>query len=96
MADKITTPVLLLHNDADDAVPWYQGIEMYMAMRRLDKKVWMLNYNGEPHWPFKRENRMDFQIRMKQIFDYYLKGAPIPPWIKDGIPAKEKGQIKGY
>jgi dipeptidyl aminopeptidase/acylaminoacyl peptidase len=95
-ADKIQTPMLLLHNDGDDAVPWYQGIEMYMALRRLDKPVWMLNYNGEPHWPVKRENRMDFQIRMKQFFDYYLKGAPEPAWMKDGVPAVEKGITKGY
>jgi dipeptidyl aminopeptidase/acylaminoacyl peptidase len=95
-ADKIKTPLLLLHNDADGAVPWYQGIEMYMAMRRLDKPVWMLNYNGEPHWPVKRENRMDFQIRMKQFFDHYLKGANLPPWMKDGVPAIEKGITKGY
>lgn len=95
-ADKIQTPLLLLHNDADGAVPWYQGIEMYMAMRRLDKPVWMLNYNGEPHWPVKRENRMDFQIRMKQFFDHYLKGAPMAPWMKDGVPAIEKGITKGY
>ncbi len=95
-ADKIKTPLLLLHNDADGAVPWYQGIEMYMAMRRLDKPVWMLNYNGEPHWPVKRENRMDFQIRMKQFFDHYLKGATLPPWMKDGVPAMEKGITKGY
>jgi len=95
-ADKIQTPLLLLHNDADGAVPWYQGIEMYMAMRRLNKPVWMLNYNGEPHWPVKRENRMDFQIRMKQFFDHYLKGAPEPPWMKNGVPAIEKGITKGY
>jgi dipeptidyl aminopeptidase/acylaminoacyl peptidase len=95
-ADKIQTPLLLLHNDADGAVPWYQGIEMYMAMRRLNKPVWMLNYNGEPHWPVKRENRMDFQIRMKQFFDHYLKGGPLPPWMKDGVPAIEKGITKGY
>jgi dipeptidyl aminopeptidase/acylaminoacyl peptidase len=95
-ADKIQTPLLLLHNDADGAVPWYQGIEMYMAMRRLNKPVWMLNYNGEPHWPVKRENRMDFQIRMKQFFDHYLKGADMPPWMKDGVPAIEKGITKGY
>jgi len=95
-ADKIETPILLLHNDADTAVPWYQGIEMYMALRRLDKPVWMLNYNGEPHWPVKRENRMDFQIRMKQFFDYYLKGAEEPLWMKNGIPAIEKGIITGY
>jgi len=95
-ADKIQTPLLLLHNDADGAVPWYQGIEMYMAMRRLNKPVWMLNYNGEPHWPVKRENRMDFQIRMKQFFDRYLKGATLPPWMKEGVPAIEKGITTGY
>lgn len=95
-ADKIETPLLLLHNDADGAVPWYQGIEMYMALRRLNKDVWMLNYNGEPHWPVKRENRMDFQIRMKQYFDHYLKGAPMPTWMKEGVPAIEKGVKTGY
>ena len=95
-ADKIETPLLLLHNDADTAVPWYQGIEMYMALRRLGKPAWMLNYNGEPHWPVKRENRMDFQVRMKQFFDHYLKGAQEPTWMKDGIPAIEKGIKTGY
>jgi len=95
-ADKIQTPLLLLHNDADGAVPWYQGIEMYMAMRRLNKPVWMLNYNGEPHWPLKRENRIDFQIRMKQFFDHYLKATEMAPWMKEGIPAIEKGITKGY
>jgi dipeptidyl aminopeptidase/acylaminoacyl peptidase len=94
--DKIQTPMLLLHNDADGAVPWYQGIEMYMAMRRLSKPVWMLNYNGEPHWPVKRENRTDFQIRMMQFFDHYLKGAPAPDWMTKGVPAVEKGIVKGY
>lgn len=95
MADRIQTPLLLLHNDADDAVPWYQGIEMYLAMRRLDKPCWMLNYNGEPHWPVKRENRIDFQTRMMQFFDHYLKGAPMPQWMQRGVPAIEKGINQG-
>lgn len=95
-ADKIQTPMLLMANDNDSAVPWYQGIEFYMALRRLNKPVWMLNYNGEPHWPVKRENKMDFQIRMMQFFDHYLKGAPMPPWMKDGVPAIEQGINKGY
>jgi acetyl esterase/lipase len=95
-ADKIQTPMLLLANDNDGAVPWYQGIEMYMALRRLNKPVWMLNYNGEPHWPVKRENRIDFQTRLMQYFDFYLKGAPEPVWMKKGIPALEKGINKGY
>ncbi len=95
-ADKINTPLLTMHNDADGAVPWYQGIEMYMAMRRLNKPVWMLNYNGEGHGLTKRENRVDLQVRMKQFFDHYLKGAPMPPWMKEGLPATRKGIIKGY
>lgn len=95
-ADKINTPVLILHNDADGAVPWYQGIEFYMAMRRLDKPAWMLNYNGEPHWPVKLQNRKDFQLRMEQFFDHYLQGAPLPKWMRDGVPALEKGIRQGY
>jgi dipeptidyl aminopeptidase/acylaminoacyl peptidase len=95
-ADKVQTPLLLLHNDADGHVPWYQGIEMYMALRRLNKPVWMLNYNGEPHWPVKRENRIDFNIRMKQFFDHYLKDAAAPDWMLKGVPAIEKGMNKGY
>ena len=95
-ADKINTPVLLLHNDADGAVPWYQGIEMYLALRRLNKPTWMLNYNGEPHWPLKRENRIDFQTRMMQFFDHYLKDAPAPVWMKEGVPAIKKGIDRGY
>jgi dipeptidyl aminopeptidase/acylaminoacyl peptidase len=94
-ADKIKTPLLLMHNDADGHVPWYQGIEMYLAMRRLDKACWMLNYNGEPHWPVKRENRIDFQTRMMQFFDHYLKEAPMPLWMQRGVPAVEKGIKQG-
>lgn len=94
--DKINTPVLILHNDADGAVPWYQGIEFYMGMRRLGKPAWMLNYNGEPHWPVKLENRKDFQMRMQQFFDHYLLDKPMPSWMLKGIPAMEKGINKGY
>ena len=89
--DKINTPVLILHNDEDGAVPWYQGIEFFVAMRRLNKPAWMLNYNGEPHWPVKKQNRKDFNKRMQQFFDYYLMDAPIPIWMKDGVPAIEQG-----
>ncbi|MCW5911432.1 MAG: S9 family peptidase [Cyclobacteriaceae bacterium] len=95
-ADKIQTPVLIMQNDKDDAVPWYQGIEFYMALRRLHKPVWMLVYNDEVHNLQKRQNRKDYDIRLMQFFDYYLKGAPEPEWMKKGIPAIEKGITKGY
>ncbi len=95
-ADKIQTPVLIMQNDKDDAVPWYQGIEFYMALRRLQKPVWMLVYNEEVHNLQQRQNREDYNVRLMQFFDYYLKGAPEPEWMKKGIPAIEKGIRTGY
>ena len=94
--DKVNTPLLIMHNDADGHVPWYQGIEMFMSLRRLQKPSWFLNYNEEPHWPLKYQNRKDFNIRLAQFFDYYLKGDPMPVWMKRGVPAIEKGINQGY
>ncbi|MBX2815375.1 MAG: prolyl oligopeptidase family serine peptidase [Saprospiraceae bacterium] len=94
--DKVNTPVLIMHNDKDTAVPWYQGIEFFVAMRRLNKPAWMLNYNGEPHWAVKWQNRLDFNKRMFQFFNHYLKGEPMPKWMVDGVPAIEKGINQGY
>lgn len=94
--DKVNTPLLIMHNDADGHVPWYQGIELFVSLRRLGKPSWFLNYNGEPHWPLKWQNRIDFNIRMSQFFDYYLKGAPKPVWMERGVPAIEKGINQGY
>lgn len=90
-ADKIATPVLIMHNDADGAVPWYQGIEFFTALRRLNKKVWMLEYNGEDHNLVERRNRKDLSIRLAQYFDHFLKGAPAAKWLADGVPATLKG-----
>ena len=95
-APDIETPLLMLHNDADGAVPWYQGIELFVALRRLHKPVWMLNYNGEAHGLRQRKNQKDFAIRMMQFFDHYLKGAPAPEWMTKGIPAIEKGKTLRY
>jgi len=83
-------------NDQDGAVPWYQGIEFFIAMRRLGKPAWLLNYNGEPHWPLKLPNRIDFQTRMAQFFHHYLKDEPMPLWMKEGVPATEKEFTLGY
>ena len=93
--DKINTPLLIMHNDADGHVPWYQGIEFFVSLRRLGKPSWFLNYNDEPHWPLKLQNRKDFNIRMAQFFDHYLKGAPKPVWMVRGVPALEKGINQG-
>lgn len=86
---------MILHNDEDGAVPWYQGNELFVALRRLEKPAWMLNYNGEPHWVMDDYNRRDFAIRMQQFFDHYLKDAPEPEWMAVGVPAVDKGESFG-
>lgn len=92
---KVKTPLVIMSNDADGAVPWYQGIEFFTAMRRLNKPVWLLNYNGEAHNLVERKNRKDIQIREQQFFDWKLKGEAAPKWITEGVPAVMKGRDLG-
>lgn len=94
--DKVETPLLIMHNDQDGAVPFQQGVELFLGLRRLDKPAWLINYNDEPHWPTTFANKRDWNIRMQQFFDHYLLGAPAPVWLRDGIPALEKGRTLGY
>lgn len=95
-ADKVQTPVLIMHNDADGAVPWYQGIEFFMSLRRLQKPAWLLQYNNEAHNLKERRNRKDLSRRLQQFFDYYLQGGPQPAWMKSGIPYARKGNYFGF
>ncbi len=93
---NIETPLLIMHNDNDGAVPWYQGIELFMSMRRHGKPAWMLQYNNEGHNLIHRRNTKDLSIRMQQFFDHYLKGEPAPIWMTRGVPALDKGKTWGY
>lgn len=94
-ADKVTTPLLIMHNKKDYAVPWRQGIELYMALRRLGRRVWLLQYDEGTHIVLGK-NALDFTIRMTQFFDYYLKATKPPQWMTEGIPAEFKGVMTGY
>lgn len=93
---KVKTPLVIMHNDADGAVPWYQGIELYTGLRRLQKPVWMLNYNGEAHNLVERKNRKDIQIREQQFFEWLLMDAKPAKWITEGVPAIMKGRDWGF
>ncbi len=86
MADRVQTPLLIIHDDQDDAVPWYQGIELFLSLRRLGKEAYLFNYNGELHGLRKRHNQKDYTMRMQQFFDHFLKDAPKPEWMEKGIP----------
>jgi dipeptidyl aminopeptidase/acylaminoacyl peptidase len=89
-ADRIETPLLIQFGDEDGAVPWYQGIELYLACRRLGKNCIMLQYRGEPHHLKKYPNKLDYSIKMKEFFDHWLKGEPAPQWMTEGVPYRGK------
>lgn len=94
MADRVNTPLLMLHNDQDDAVPWYQGIEYYLALRRLGKEVYMLNYNGEFHGLRKKATQQDYTLRMFHFFNHHLKGENMPEWMEKGVKYVDRDSEK--
>lgn len=95
-ADKIHTPLLIWHNDQDEAVAYEQGRALYLAMRRLQRPAWHLNYKGEGHFLNNQAAQKDWTLRMKQFFDYYLKGTKEPRWMKEGIHLRERGIDQKY
>jgi dipeptidyl aminopeptidase/acylaminoacyl peptidase len=88
-ADKVTTPLLMMHNKKDLIVPWSKAVELFIALRRLNKKVWMLQYDNGGHG-VSGNDAVDYTIRMTQFFDHYLKDTPPAKWMTKGIPAKLK------
>lgn len=89
-AHEINTPLLIMHGDVDEAVPWEQSIELYLAMRRAGKDIIFLQYRDEPHHPQKYQNKLDYTIRMKEYFDYHLRGYGPARWITDGVPYSDR------
>lgn len=94
-AHKVSTPLLIMHNKNDMQVPWSQAVEFFIALRRLNRKVWMLQYDNGGHG-VGGKNSVDYTIRMTQFFDHYLKSKPAPVWMVNGIPANLKGIESGY
>jgi dipeptidyl aminopeptidase/acylaminoacyl peptidase len=88
-ANNVNTPLLLMHNDEDGAVDFTQGIEYYNTLRRLEKPVIMLQYEGENHGLRKTANQIDYAMRMMEYLDHYLKGEDAPEWLEKGIPLLE-------
>jgi dipeptidyl aminopeptidase/acylaminoacyl peptidase len=91
-AERVDTPYLSIHNDEDDAVPWYQGIEFFTALRRLGKEAYMFNFNGEKHGLRERENQKYWTVFQDEFFDHYLLGKPRPEWMDKPTPFLERGK----
>jgi dipeptidyl aminopeptidase/acylaminoacyl peptidase len=93
---NVQTPLMIMHNDGDGAVPWYQGIELFTGLNRRVNPAGVLNYNGSEHHLMQNANRIDLSIRMRQFFDHYLLGKDAPQWLTEGIPATVKGKELRY
>jgi dienelactone hydrolase len=94
-ADRITTPLLLMNNKKDKVVPFEQGLELFLALRRLKKPVWLLQYDNGYH-VLGEDCARDYTVRMTQFFDHYLKGYPVPRWMSQGVAARKKGLEDGF
>lgn len=95
-ASKVTTPLLIVHNKGDASVPFMQGVELFTALQRLGKPVWMLQYDRTGHVILLDSNSRDYTLRLLQFFDHYLKGSSAPIWMTDGMPAVDKERKNGY
>jgi dienelactone hydrolase len=85
-ADRVKTPLVILHDDKDGAVDFNQGITFYNTLRQLNKDVILLEYVGENHGLAQWKNKRDYSQRLMEYWDAYLKGQPAPEWLKSGIP----------
>jgi acetyl esterase/lipase len=90
--ERVRTPYLTIHNDEDDAVPWYQGIEFFSALRRLGKEAYMFNFNGEKHGLRERPTQKYWTVHLDEFFDHFLLGKPRPEWMDKGVPYLERGK----
>jgi dipeptidyl aminopeptidase/acylaminoacyl peptidase len=86
------TPLLYMHGREDGSVEYLQGMEFYNALRFLGKPVIFLTYLEEGHNLRRYENQLDFTVRMRQFLDHYLKDAPAPDWMVNGLPFLERGR----
>jgi dipeptidyl aminopeptidase/acylaminoacyl peptidase len=83
---EITAPFLILHGTADPTVSFQEGLGMYNAMRFNKKEAYLLAYPNEGHGLTNLANRRDLTVRYMQFFNHFLKGAPAPKWMTDGVP----------
>jgi len=83
---EITSPFLIMHGTADPTVSFSEGMNFYNALRFNGKNATLLAYPGEGHGLRGLANRRDLTTRYFQFFDHYLKGAPAPKWMTDGVP----------
>jgi poly(3-hydroxybutyrate) depolymerase len=89
---EVVSPVLIMHGTADPTVSFTEGMNFYNALRFNKKNAIMLAYVGEGHGLTGLANRKDMTTRYFEFFNHYLKGAPAPKWLKEGVPYLDKNK----
>jgi dipeptidyl aminopeptidase/acylaminoacyl peptidase len=69
-ADQVTTPLLILHGEADLRVPTFQGREYFVLLKERGKTARMVTYPGSPHFPHLAEQRRDV---LRELADWLTK-----------------------
>lgn len=75
-ADRIDTPLLLLHGTADPNVPPGESEQMFAALRVLGKEVEYIKIEGEQHWILSYPKRVLWWQTVLAWYDMHLKGEP--------------------
>jgi dipeptidyl aminopeptidase/acylaminoacyl peptidase len=89
-APKAKAPFLIMHGTSDPTVNFYNALGFYNALRYNGKKAVLLAYPNEGHGLRGVANRRDLTVRYFEFFDHYLKGAPAPKWLTEGVPFLKK------
>ena len=87
---NVTAAFLIMHGGADPTVDFHNGLGFYNALRYNGKTAAFLSYPGEGHGLRGLANRKDLTIRYFEFFNHYLKGAPAPKWLTEGVPFLKK------
>ena len=83
-----------MHGTADPTVGFINGLAFYNALRYNGKKAVLLAYPNEGHHLGGLANQRDLTVRFFEFFDHYLKGAPAPKWLEEGVPFLKKDAPK--
>lgn len=70
-AHQVTTPLLILHGEADLRVPAFQGREFFVLLAERGKTVRMVTYPGSPHFPRLAEQRRNIWVEIKDWLTKY-------------------------
>jgi len=75
-ADKVNTPILLLHGNSDTNVPPGESRQFYTALKLLQKEVELIEIDKQNHHIIDYNKRILWQKTILAWFDRYLKNQP--------------------